>query len=63
MESLTNLKRLLDNDYRIEKIQPPVFTSDPEVNIVTMIEEHHIKYKDPAKHKSELLKFAKLTHG
>lgn len=36
MESLTKLKRLLDNNYKIEKIQPPVFASDAEVNIVTM---------------------------
>jgi hypothetical protein len=25
--------------------------------------EHHIKYKDPATHKSELLKLSKLTHN
>ena len=25
--------------------------------------EHHVKYKDPEKHKSELLRFPKLTHG
>jgi hypothetical protein len=36
LESLTKLKRLLDNDYKIEKIQPPVFASDAEVNIVTV---------------------------
>ena len=36
MESLTKLKRLLDNDYESEKIQPPVFASDAEVNIVTV---------------------------
>jgi hypothetical protein len=36
MESLTKLKRLLDDDYKIEKIQPPVFASDAEVNIVTV---------------------------
>lgn len=36
MESLTKLKRLLDNNYKIEKIQPPVFASDAEVNIVTI---------------------------
>jgi hypothetical protein len=36
MESLAKLKRLLDNDYKIEKIQPPVFASDAEVNIVTV---------------------------
>ena len=37
MESLKKLKRLLDNGYKIEKIQPPVFASDAEVNIVTVI--------------------------
>ncbi|HET7147751.1 MAG TPA: hypothetical protein VFI73_04560 [Candidatus Nitrosopolaris sp.] len=36
LESLTRLKRLLDNDYKIEKIHPPVFASDTEVNIVTV---------------------------
>jgi hypothetical protein len=36
LESLTKLKRLLNNDYKIEKIQPPVFASDAEVNIVTV---------------------------
>jgi hypothetical protein len=33
-ESMTKLKGLLDNDYKIEKIQPAVFASDVEVNIV-----------------------------
>ena len=36
LESLTKLKRLLDNDYKIEKIQPPVFASEVEFNIVTV---------------------------
>lgn len=36
-ESITRLKRLLDNDHKIEKIQPPVFSSDAGVNIVTVI--------------------------
>jgi len=36
LEYLTKLKRLLDNDYKIEKIQPPVFASDAEINIVTV---------------------------
>jgi hypothetical protein len=36
LESLTKLKRLLDNDYKFEKILPPVFASDAEVNIVTV---------------------------
>lgn len=33
-ESIIQIKRLLDNDYKIEKIQPAVFASDVEVNIV-----------------------------
>ena len=36
MESLTKLKRLLDNDYKIEKISTSIFASDTEVNIVTV---------------------------
>jgi hypothetical protein len=35
----------------------------PEIkNIHLESIEHHIKYKDPAAHKSELLKLLKLTH-
>jgi hypothetical protein len=36
-ESITKLKRLLENDYKIEKIQPAIFVSDAEVNIVTVV--------------------------
>jgi hypothetical protein len=36
-ESVIKLKTLLDDNYKIEKIQPPVFASDAEVNIVTVI--------------------------
>jgi hypothetical protein len=36
-ESITKLKRLLDNDYKIENIQPAIFASDAEVNIVTVV--------------------------
>ena len=32
--SISKLKKLLDDNYKIEKIQPPVFGSDAEVNIV-----------------------------
>jgi hypothetical protein len=34
LEFLTKLKRLLDTDYKIEKIRPPIIASDAEVNIV-----------------------------
>ena len=36
LESLTKLKSLLDNNYKIESIQPSVFASDAEVSIVTV---------------------------
>jgi hypothetical protein len=32
--SVSELKKLLDANCKIEKIQPPVFASDAEVNIV-----------------------------
>jgi len=35
-ESVIKIKGLLDNNYKIEKIEPPVFASDAEVNIVTV---------------------------
>ena len=35
--SITKLKKLPHNDYKIEKIQPAIFTSDAEVNIVTVV--------------------------
>ncbi|HXX98274.1 MAG TPA: hypothetical protein VEL11_14270 [Candidatus Bathyarchaeia archaeon] len=36
LESITKLKSLLDKDYKIESVQPSVFASDAEVNIVTI---------------------------
>jgi hypothetical protein len=36
MESITKLKSLLENNYKIESVQPSVFASDAEVNIVTV---------------------------
>jgi hypothetical protein len=36
LESITKLKSLLDKDYKIHNIQPSVFASDAEVNIVTI---------------------------
>jgi len=36
-ESILKLKRLLDNNYKLETIQPPVIASDAEINIVTVI--------------------------
>lgn len=36
LESVAKLKKLLENDCKIENIQPPVFASDAEINIVTV---------------------------
>jgi hypothetical protein len=35
-KSISELKKLLGADCKIEKINPPVFASDAEVNIVTV---------------------------
>ena len=35
-KSISELKKLLTADCKIEKIDPPVFASDAEVNIVTV---------------------------
>jgi hypothetical protein len=34
--SISELKKLLDSNCKIEKVYPPVFASDAEVNIVTV---------------------------
>jgi hypothetical protein len=36
LDSVTKLKRLLERDCKIENIQPTVFASDAEINIVTV---------------------------
>jgi hypothetical protein len=36
LDSVTKLKRLLEKDCKIENIQPTVFASDVEINIVTV---------------------------
>ena len=35
--AVSNLKKLLESNCKIEKIQPPVMASDAEVNIVIVI--------------------------
>ncbi|HYZ51526.1 MAG TPA: hypothetical protein VE593_11610, partial [Nitrososphaeraceae archaeon] len=34
--SISELKKLLSSDCKVEKVYPPVFGSDAEVNIVTV---------------------------
>jgi hypothetical protein len=36
-KSISELKKLLDSNCKIEKIQPPVFASDAETNMVIVI--------------------------
>lgn len=55
LNSISELKKLLDANCKIEKVEPPVFASDAEVNIVRVSivcpdgKSHTIKaYKEEA---------------
>ena len=55
LNSISELKKLLDANCKIEKVEPPVYASDAEVNIVKVSivcpdgESHTIKaYKEEA---------------
>ena len=55
LNSISELKKLLDANCKIEKVQPPVYASDAEVNIVKVSvvcpdgKSHTIKaYKEEA---------------
>ena len=55
LNSISELKKLLDANCRIEKVEPPVYASDAEVNIVKVSivcpdgKSHTIKaYKEEA---------------
>ena len=39
--SISELKKLLASNCKIEKVYPPVFASDVEVNIVTVVVKCH----------------------
>jgi hypothetical protein len=39
--SISELKKLLTSDCKVEKIYPPVFASDAEVNIITVTVRCH----------------------
>ena len=34
--SIKKLQDLIDNNYKIEKVHPPIFGSDAEINIITV---------------------------
>ena len=36
LTSIKKLQELIDNNYKIEKVHPPIFGSDVEINIVTV---------------------------
>ena len=36
LASIKKLLELIDNNYKIEKVHPPIFGSDAEINIVTV---------------------------
>ncbi|HET9807060.1 MAG: hypothetical protein ACM3VV_05050 [Deltaproteobacteria bacterium] len=36
LTSIKKLQELIDNNYRIEKVHPPIFGSDAEINIITV---------------------------
>ena len=36
LASTKKLQELIDNNYKIEKVHPPIFGSDAEINIVTV---------------------------
>lgn len=55
LNSISELKKLLDANCKIEKVEPPVYASDAEVNIVKVLivcpdgKSHTIKaYKEEA---------------
>ena len=62
-DSISRLKNLLNANCKIEKVQPPVFASDAEVNIVTVTiacpdgKKHTIKaYREEAQALREFIK-------
>ena len=36
LTSIKKLQELIDNNYKIEKVHPPIFGSDAEINIITV---------------------------
>ncbi|HJU58993.1 MAG TPA: hypothetical protein VJ583_04540 [Nitrososphaeraceae archaeon] len=36
LTSIKKLQELIDNNYKIEKVHPPIFGSDAEINIITI---------------------------
>ena len=36
LASIKKLQDMIDNNFKIEKIQPPIFGSDADINIVTI---------------------------
>ena len=63
LNSISELKKLLDANCKIEKVEPPVYASDAEVNIVKVSivcpdgKSHTIKaYKEEASTSREFIR-------
>ena len=54
--SIKKLQNLIDNNYKIEKIYPPIFGSDAEINIV------NITLVSPEGKKENLRAFREESH-
>ena len=66
LNSISELKKLLDANCKIEKVEPPVYASDAEVNIVKVFivcpdgKSHTIKaYKEEASTLREFIRTRK----
>ena len=56
LTSIKKLQHLIDNNYKIEKIYPPIFGSDAEINIV------NITLVSPEGKKENLRAFREESH-
>jgi len=68
-ESIEKLQSLIDSNYKIEKIFPPIFGSDAEVNIVTVTlisndgkKENIRAYREESNYLREYIRKNKLFH-
>jgi hypothetical protein len=67
LKSISDLQKYLAAGYRIESVQPPVFASDAEINIVTVAiicpdgNKHIIRaYRDEARALREFIRLKRL---
>ncbi len=65
-KSISELQKLLAGDCKVESVQPPIFASDAEVNIVTVTlicpdgKKHSVRaYRDEARALREFIRLRK----